>query len=84
MGLLDRLKRKKKDALDEPVFPVGAQPETAMVPPSISTSMATSGIKAEMDLILSQMENLRIQYEAINSRLQNIERVVAEIRSFCK
>lgn len=95
MGLLDRLRRRKKTGiLDEPSFPAG-YPETAATAayapvayvstaPAVPTSAATSSLKAEMDLILSQMENLRMQYEAIGARLQNIERIVAEIRSFCK
>jgi hypothetical protein len=41
-------------------------------------------LKPQMDLILSQMESLRVQYEAINSRLSNIERTINEIRTFCK
>lgn len=92
MGLLDRLRRKKKYELDEPRFPAG-YPETmaaaattapVQYAPAVPISTATSTLKSELDLLLSQMENLRMQYEAISSRLQNIERLVAEIRSFCR
>lgn len=83
MGILDKLRRKKKSELDEPRFPEGIPP-SPLTAPAVTTSVATSSLKAEMDLVLSQMENMRMQYEAISSRLQNIERLVTEIRSFCK
>jgi hypothetical protein len=83
MGLLSRF-RKKKEKLDEPKFPANVpQQQPAQTAPAVPMS-STSSIKAEMDLVLSQMENLRMQYEAINAKLQNIERVVTEIRSFCR
>ena len=83
MGLFSRWK-KKKEKLDEPKFPTNAPyPQPTQTAPAVPMS-STSSVKAEMDLVLSQMENLRMQYEAINAKLQNIERVVAEIRSFCK
>lgn len=95
MGILDKLRRKKKDRLDEPRFPTGvtpttmptaARPATPAVPtaPAVPTTAMRGSLKAELDLVLSQMENLRMQYEAISSRLQNIERLATEIRSFCK
>jgi len=83
MGILDRLRRKKKSefvgtpaALGSPAYTVAA--------PAVPTPAATGSLKAEMDLVLSQMENLLMQYEAIDARLQNMERVIKEIRSFCK
>lgn len=89
MGILDRFKRRKKDRLDEPTPPFDSSGRAVPRPalpyaPAVPTSAMSGSIKAEMDLVLSQMENLRMQYEAISSRLQNIERVVTEIRSFCK
>lgn len=84
MGILDRLRRKKKTELDKPRFPSEAQYAPTTPAPAVPTSITTGSLKAEMDLVLSQMENMRMQYEAISSRLQNIERLVTEIRSFCK
>ncbi len=89
MGILNRLKRRKKDKLDDPALPLDssgrAVPRSALPQaPAVPTSATRGSLKAELDLVLSQMENLRMQYEAISSRLQNIERVVTEIRSFCK
>lgn len=89
MGILDKLRRKKKGRLDEPRFPTDAPPVGTVAPalshaPAVPTSATRGSLKAELDLVLSQMENLRMQYDAISSRLQNIERLVTEIRSFCK
>lgn len=89
MGILDRFKRRKKDRLDDPALPLDAPRQAVPRPalpyaPAVPTSAMSGSIKAEMDLVLSQMENLRMQYDAISSRLQNIERLVTEIRSFCK
>lgn len=52
--------------------------------PAVPLSATSGSLKAELDLVLSQMENLRMQYESITSQLQNIQRLVSEIRSFCK
>ncbi len=76
MGILSRFK-KNKDRLDEPKFP-----EAESYQPAAPRSPTTT--RAEIDLIVSHIDSLRIQYEAISSRLQNIERVVNEIRSFCR
>lgn len=92
MGILDIFKRKKKStglSIRPGVRPPGAQPaplgqQTAMQSAYPRTPAVPGNARAEMDLMRSQMDNLRIQYEAINARLQNIERLVAEIRSFCK
>lgn len=83
MGLFSRFK-KKKENLDNPKFPPDYRPQQRMPNAPAVPLSAASNIKAEMDLVLSHMENLKIQYEAINAKLQNIERTVAEIRSFCK
>jgi len=92
MGFFDWLFRRKKDALDEPRFPEGpahtfsaditarqAQQGAAQIMPEPNQPPAV-----QMELLRTQLDNMRMQYESINARLQNIERVVAEIRSFCK
>jgi len=89
MGIFDRFRRKKKESLDEPKFPAAAPQTRPVAPgvpvaPAVPTSATRDSLKAEVDLVLSQMENVRMQYEAISARLQNIERLVTEIRSFCK
>lgn len=85
MGFFDRFRRKKKEKEIEPL--PGSEEEYAAamgVSPAMQRAAMAGTTRAQMDLILSQIETLRIQYEAINSRLQNIERLVTEIRSFCK
>lgn len=52
--------------------------------PAVPLSATSGSMKAELDLVLSQMQNLRMQYESITSQLQNIQRLVSEIRGFCK
>jgi hypothetical protein len=89
MGILDFLRRRKKKVDDfgpmPEVTPPGQPPAPgARAMPMYPRTPDAGTMRAEMDLILSQMETLRIQYEAINARLQNIERVVTEIRGFCR
>ncbi len=77
MGILDRFKKKKI----EPLLPLPAEP----VKPILSTEPATmENLKAKIDLTLTHMDNLRIQYENLNERMKIIERLVTEIRSYCK
>lgn len=89
MGFFDRFRRKKGGRGTEPL-PGGPEQEyaaaaaTTGVSPAMHRAAVAGSNRAQMDLILSQIETLRIQYEAINSRLQNIERLVTEIRGFCR
>lgn len=89
MGIVDWFRgrgRKKRDSHPMPAVTPPGQPPVpgARAVPVYPRTPDTGTMRAEMDLILSQMETLRIQYEAINARLQNIERLVTEIRGFCK
>jgi len=89
MGFFDWLFRRKKDELDEPQFPTGpahtfsaetaSQPDVTRIVPA-----PTASPEVQMELLRTQLDNMRMQYESINARLQNIERLVAEIRSFCR
>jgi hypothetical protein len=90
MGIFSFLRRKKKEDyyIDEPNTPISTttstMPSTGTTGTTVAVQMPPMSSRAEVDLIISRMENLRMQYEAINARLTNIERLVAEIRSFCK
>jgi len=76
MGVLDRFKKKKEEPVPLPIEPVK---------PIVSTEPATmENLKAKIDLSLTHLDNLRIQYENLNERMKNIERLVTEIRSYCK
>lgn len=79
MGILDRLRGKKKDRLRVPT-PGEGVPRGPITPAAV----ATRNVKVQMDLIMTQIDSLRMQYETINARLQNIERLVTEIRGFCR
>lgn len=76
MGILSRIKgafRKKKE---EPIEELPEIPEEKE-----SLEPATlENLKAKMDLILTQMESLKIQNETLLERLKIIERLLIEIR----
>lgn len=80
MGILSRLKgafrRKKKEEplpeIEKPKVELGLEPVTM------------ENVRAKMELVVTQMDSLRTQYEAMNERIKNIERLVTEIRGFCK
>lgn len=42
-------------------------------------NVASENMKAKIDLVMTQMDSLKIQYESINQRLIQIERMVREI-----
>ena len=93
MAILDFLKRKKKNIDLEPLpeitppasyKPLPTSEPAYQVQPQTQTNIQPRMSNPEMEVVISKIENLRMQYEAINARLQNIERMVTEIRSFCK
>jgi len=77
MGILDRFKKKKEEPVVLPMEPV-KKPEFGAEPATLEN------VKARMELILTQLDSLRIQNENLNERIKNIERLVTEIRSYCK
>ena len=93
MGFFDFLRRKKaENELDDPSLPTGpaykfsagmdarqARRDVTQIVP-----MTGQSPEVQMELMRTQLENVRMQYEAISSRLQNIERIVTEIRGFWK
>jgi len=82
MGLLDFFRKKEKERLDDPL-----NTSSRFKYPSMdikdNLSQSPTEIRSQIDLLTSQMQSLRLQYDAINARLQNIERIVTEIRSYC-
>jgi len=88
MAFFDFLRRKKEE-LDEPSLPTGparqfstdmaARHDASAIMPEPNQAPAV-----QMELLRTQLDNMRMQYESINARLQNIERIVTEIRSFWK
>jgi len=77
MGIFSRLKFWKKK--EEPL------PAVPEIKPEITPeSTRIENVKAKMDLILTQLDSLRVQNETLSERIKNIERLVTEIRGYCK
>ena len=53
-------------------------------PPVYPTDASSENLKAKVDLMLAQIDSLKIEYEAINQRIQNIERMVRELYAMAK
>lgn len=70
---------KKKETLPETKegFPVAQSIPTP-------SDVTADNLKAKVDLMLSQVDGLKIEYEALNQRIQNIERMVKEIYQMAK
>ena len=76
MGILDRFRRKKKE---EPLPELPVEPKDMGI-----ESVTAKNVKAKIDLMMTQIDSLSTQYTALNERIKNIERLVTEIRSFCR
>lgn len=74
------LRRKKKE---EPLPEVELPPEVEKPKVSAETTTAEN-VKAKMDLILTQMDSLRTQYENLNERIIAIERMIKEMYDMAK
>lgn len=53
-------------------------------PPTSLESTTMGNVKAKMDLILTQIDSLRVQNETLNKRIENIEKSVTEILKIAK
>ncbi|HKZ45299.1 MAG TPA: hypothetical protein VJ343_01185, partial [archaeon] len=64
---------------EEPLPPIEpAKPPTAFE----STNM--ENIRAKMDLILTQVDSMRVQNETLSERIKNVERISQEILRIAK
>lgn len=75
MGIFSKIKEKFGRKKEEPV----EIPEISEEAPRLEPA-SLENMKAKMDLILTQMESLRIQNETLNERLKIIEKLLIEIR----
>ena len=78
MGIFSRLKfwgRKKELALPPIEIPR---------PPATFESTTIENVKAKMDLILTEIDSIRVQNETLSERIKNIEKAVAEILAIAK
>lgn len=75
---IGKLFRRKK----EPLQPVESFSLSA--PAVTSEAITTENVKVKMDLVLAQVDSLRIQYESINERVKQIEKMVKELLDMAK
>ncbi len=77
-------KKKELPAEEVPLtsYPPPYTPPVAQ--PSYPTDASSENLKAKVDLMLTQIDSLKIEYEAINQRIQNIERMVRELYAMAK
>ncbi len=77
--------KKREPPVEEPLT---NYPATQYTPPtsqpSYPTDVASENLKAKVDLMLTQIDSLKFEYEAINQRIQNIERMVRELYAMAK
>lgn len=81
MGIFSKLSgmfRRKKEI--PPVESLSPSPPS----PLTSEAAMTENVKAKMDLVLTQIDSLRIQYESINERITLIEKMVKELLDMAK
>ncbi len=81
MGLFSIFKRKKKKELP-PLEELPKIPEVSPTPEKKLEESSVENLKVKMDLILTHLDSLKTQYEALNERIKNIEKMVEEIRSY--
>ncbi len=78
-GIFSRKKRTEDLLKDLPPSP-SPLPVT-----SVTAETATAeNVKARMDLVLTQMDSLRVQYETMNERVSNIEKMLKELYDMAK
>lgn len=53
-------------------------------PPPTPEIASRENLKAKMDLILTQMDSLKVQNETLKERIKNVEKSVAEILEIAK
>jgi hypothetical protein len=84
MGLMSKLKFWKKG--DEILPPITPEAPLAPLPPRPVTaeSAGIDNVKAKVDLILTQIESIKVQNETLNERVKNTEKAVAEILAIAK
>ncbi|MBI1979024.1 MAG: hypothetical protein HYS62_03125 [Candidatus Aenigmarchaeota archaeon] len=77
-------KKKGTSPEETPMTDYSTPQYTPVNQPSYSTDVATENLKAKVDLMLTQVDSLKIEYEAINQRIQNIEKMVRELYAMAK
>lgn len=78
-SLKNMLSRKKEPELSKDLE---AYPTSPL--PTGGESISLENLKAKIDLMLVQIDSLKIEYESINQRIQNIERMTKELYMMAK
>lgn len=88
MGFFSFFRRKKKDDLPEtPESELGGLKEfreSRLPPVPHAHNTGTENFSAKVDLMMAQMDSMRIQYESINERVTQIEKMVKELLDMAK
>ncbi len=74
---------RKKETPPEVTIPPTQYPPTS-TSSNYPSEVEAGNLRAKVDLMLSQVDGLKLEYEAINQRIQNIERMVKEIYVMAK
>jgi len=77
MGIGSRLKgifRRKKEE------PLAEIPRPEITPESVSAE----NVKAKIDLVLTQLDNLSVKYDTLSERMDRMEKTINEIYAIAK
>lgn len=76
MGILSKFKRKKEE--------LPPLPQELVKPEVESEAPGVGNIRAKMELVLTHLDSLRTQYDVLNERIKNIEKMVRELHAMAK
>jgi len=87
MGIIDKLKRRKYDDLGD-FEKVDIQnlsknlenQEQEVKQDSLTQKIQLDNVKSKLDLILTDLDNLKTQNQMMNERLKNIEKTLADMK----
>ena len=76
--LFGRRKEREESLSPEPAQ-VTAQPRA-----TLPTDTTLENLKAKIDMMMAQVDSLKLEYDAMNQRMQNMERMIREIYMIAK
>ena len=84
MGFLDGFfgifRRKKEEPAKE--TPLTAAPYPLTAPTAETTTI--DNVKAKMDLVLTELDSIRTQYQVLSGKVSSIEKMVKELYDMAK
>ena len=68
------------------IFRRKEEPPKASLPSltSVTETITMDNVKSKMDLVLTQLDSIKTEYQVLNERLTSIERMVKEIYDMAK